>query len=321
MNMRRVKAVVIVLAVLVVTCFIAANVLYGGACSAKHGGFGDFGKGSRGGFHGEPPGKGRGGMGFSEHLNAKIAYMLLILIVALAAIMLLPKYVEYVWIAVLTASVIVLGFLLRGVSPLSELTGFINSVSRGGFGKGAALVMLVALGSTLLVGRIVCGWICPAGALQSLIAATNRWRRVKMPGKLDKHLKKMKYIVLLLVLATVLTTGGSYANMGEIFNSVFKFEASAYLAIGLAFLAASFFIERAWCRYFCPLGALLSLLQKISIFKIKTADGNRCVNCNMCLRDCPMQCAQIGDGDCIMCGRCISNCPRNLVRMKPGPLS
>ncbi len=115
-------------------------------------------------------------------------------------------------------------------------------------------------------------------------------RKIKVPEKADRILKLLKFAVLLFVIIGVWTfsvTGTTLWSPWTIFGmyATFKgFPAASYLlSIGgllmLLILIGSFFIERFFCKYLCPLGALYSLAAKLRIFKIKkptAACGNCC---------------------------------------------
>jgi len=69
--------------------------------------------------------------------------------------------------------------------------------------------------------------------------------------------------------------------------------------------------QRAFCRYICPLGLMLGLLNRISIFRIKL-DKSKCHTCSACESSCPMGLnlpEEIDSTDCIKCGQCIDACP------------
>ncbi|MCX7831878.1 MAG: 4Fe-4S binding protein, partial [Actinobacteria bacterium] len=77
--------------------------------------------------------------------------------------------------------------------------------------------------------------------------------------------------------------------------------------------------ERFWCRYLCPLGGLLSLISKFSIFRLSSS--KRCVSCSNCVDVCPTDALSIKDGlnldfsECIFCLRCLNACRRNDIKL------
>ena len=93
---------------------------------------------------------------------------------------------------------------------------------------------------------------------------------------------------------------------------------SGFLTIGalllLLIMAGSFFIERFFCRYICPLGAIFAIISRLRIFKIKKP-SEECKACRLCTRGCAMgiqmyKYDKIDSGECIDCFECIDTCPR-----------
>ena len=87
-------------------------------------------------------------------------------------------------------------------------------------------------------------------------------------------------------------------------------------------LFVSLFHFRFWCKYFCPTGALTSLLSKISLFKIRLE--NPCPACAECERICPVEAIHLNEdkelmidhGECILCGKCMKHCPNGKLHIK-----
>ncbi len=98
------------------------------------------------------------------------------------------------------------------------------------------------------------------------------------------------------------------------------FYGGALLAAGLfaGVLALNLAAPRAWCRYFCPLGALLGLVSKVSWLKRRVADET-CIRCGRCARECRMGTVDAGhgyasdSGECIQCLDCAADCPKRAI--------
>lgn len=188
------------------------------------------------------------------------------------------------------------------------------------------LVLLVGLViGTLLAGGAFCGWVCPFGAVQDLLNGLRKRlhiRSIEMPARLDKVLRYGRYVILALILyqtiAQVKLWFGDYDPYRTLFGLGWLFEFDlltswpAYV-ITVAVLGMSFLVERAWCRYFCPLGGAISLLSKFSLLRIRRAES-ACKSCQLCTRPCPMKLdvanAKIVSSDCIGCLACVDTCPR-----------
>ncbi len=191
---------------------------------------------------------------------------------------------------------------------------------------------LIFVGS--LVGRFVCGWLCPFGLIQDLL------NKIPFPKKIttfkgDKLLRKLKYVflvvfVILLPMFVVDFMGQGAPYFCKLICPVGTLEGGVPLvllnktmhsAIGFLFawksviLAAmillSIIIYRPFCKYVCPLGAIYAVFNPISVFRYRV-DKEKCINCGKCARTCPMQVDPVktpNSTECIRCGRCKDACP------------
>jgi len=195
----------------------------------------------------------------------------------------------------------------------------------------------------LLIGRGVCGWACPVGFIQEVL-----YKVRKVPMSIIKMFKGvgekgadvfsfvpvppryLKYLVLLLIPVTSWITGrvlfteidpigGLTATIPALLSG--KWTPGTYFPIKillvLVFLIMSFIVMRAWCRFLCPLGAMLSPLNKVSMLKVDY-DEEKCTQCKACVRACPMKIDVPNmdrDTECIICGRCVSACKFDSLHM------
>jgi polyferredoxin len=197
------------------------------------------------------------------------------------------------------------------------------------------LVLLVAtLVTALLLRSAFCGWICPLGFLQELVSNFSSVLQKRLPGLrrgittlkkrgarlavLDRYLRYVKYLVL------AWTVGGSAYFGYMVFRdydpwsallSVAEFSFTPGVIVLVVTLVASFFIERPWCRYACPLGAASGILAKVSPIYLKREES-ACTSCKICTNACPMGLAihtatTIRSVDCNTCLECVGSCPRN----------
>lgn len=197
------------------------------------------------------------------------------------------------------------------------------------------LIAVVIL--TFVLGRAFCGYICPLGTIQSLFTKLGKnlnIKQVKVNKNVDKVLRFAKYIVLFIVLFTTYKAGELVIRAYDPWAAFMHLNSGAEIfeefLVGLIILIvifiSSLFIERAWCRYFCPLGATLAITSPLRIFKIKR-NTSTCINCKACTRNCPMGLdvhseESVSSTECISCGDCITSCPVDkTLEMKKGSTS
>jgi len=182
------------------------------------------------------------------------------------------------------------------------------------------LMVMIAgytLVSVVLIGRgVFCGWLCPFGALQELLAQISRALGVPQWNPsfaLEKRLWMGKYIaaaaVLVLMLAGI--DGSGVSTEIEPFKTAItsKFSrAWPYLLYASALLAIGLFSERAYCRFLCPLGGVLATLDRlhlIDLLKRRPECGNPC---HLCERSCPVRAIEpsgkINMAECFQCLDC-----------------
>jgi len=196
------------------------------------------------------------------------------------------------------------------------------------------VVLLVAvLGVAFLLRSAFCGWICPLGFLQDLVNSLSRFLQKRLPGLrramaslrkraarlavLDRYLRYVKYLVLAWAVGGAAYFGimvfRDYDPWSALLNLA-EFSFTPGLVVLIVSLAASFFVERPWCRYACPLGAASGLLGKISPTYLKR-EASACTSCKICTRSCPMglevhRLTTIKSADCNTCLECVGACPR-----------
>lgn len=185
-----------------------------------------------------------------------------------------------------------------------------------------------------LMGRYVCGWLCPFGLIQDLL------NKIPFPKKLrsfkgDKILRKLKYVILLVFVILLPMVAVDVTGLGEpwfckyicpagtleggvplvLLNSALRETLGFLYTWKILILAVtviiSVIIYRPFCKYICPLGAIYSFFNKVSVFRIKV-DKEKCIGCDKCERVCKMNVnpSETPDNaECIRCRECISACP------------
>ncbi len=220
-----------------------------------------------------------------------------------------------------------------GSCPLGALQALLN---RQGYRMPfAALGFFFLFGS--LLGRFVCGWLCPFGLAQDLLHKIPLFHKKK---RLPLHhiLKYGKYLALVIfvVLGSLFLFGG-FAKVpafckyicpsGTLFgalplmaaNELLRGQAGGLflwkLAVLLFILLLSVKVYRPFCQYLCPLGAIYGLFNRFSLVQIHWEE-EKCVSCGACERACPVALSvrEISRSpECIRCGRCVSACPENCL--------
>lgn len=194
--------------------------------------------------------------------------------------------------------------------------------------------IILAVGAVL--GRWVCGFLCPFGLIQEIIA------KIPIPKvKLPKALTYVKYVVLVLFVLVFPVVITNYAGVGKptfceficpagtleggiplllmrpdlakAIGALFSLKA----AILLGTLAGCMFIPRFFCKLLCPLGAIYGLLNKVSLYHLNV-DKEQCVRCGKCAKICPMDVDPTktpNSCECIRCGNCASQCPTKAISL------
>jgi NosR/NirI family nitrous oxide reductase transcriptional regulator len=189
-----------------------------------------------------------------------------------------------------------------------------------GFYLAEPLIVIIAaytLVSVVLIGRgVFCGWLCPFGALQELLAQAARMLRVPQWNPrpaLEKRLWLGKYVAAVAVLALVMTQADPSGATLEIepFKTAItsKFtRAWPYVAYAAALLAIGLFSERAYCRFLCPLGGVLAILDRLHLVNLLKRRPECGSPCHLCEHSCPVRAIEptgkIATAECFQCLDC-----------------
>ena len=234
----------------------------------------------------------------------------LLLLLGLGSWAFLTKSSSLRWVT-LGASLLYLGFVDGGFLSVSHIIAGI-AVGPGVYLTDLPLLLFVTftVGTTLLWGRVFCGFFCPFGALQDLLEriVPQHWRfRHHLSQGIHDRALYVKYAVLLLVLAPALL-GLQFSLFGyfEPFGTVFYLSRSVLLwAIAVGILAACIVVPRFYCRYVCPLGAALALGSLLAPFRIRRVEA--CSVCKVCEQRCPtgaIRGPEIDFKECVRCNVC-----------------
>ncbi len=226
-----------------------------------------------------------------------------------------------------------------GSCPVGSLQAVLSQ--RGNYISYYVLGFLILFG--VVLGRFVCGFLCPFGLVQDLLHKI-KLPKLTVPQKLDNLLRKLKYAVLLgfVVLGPMFITdefglGGPYfcklicpsgtlfggiplistnPNLQEFLGALFVWK----LMVLIAVLLLSVVIYRPFCKYLCPLGAFYALFNKVSLYRLHL-DKEKCVGCGICNKTCKMNVPvtlDINSAECIRCGDCKRSCKYGAISTKYG---
>ena len=194
---------------------------------------------------------------------------------------------------------------------------------------------LILLG--VLLGRFICGFLCPFGLIQELLykIPVPKYRK----NRITRILSWLKYGILALFVIYIplyfaFRNGFPLPSFCKYICPAGTLEGGLTLVLGnpslraaagvlfdwkvlvlLLFLVSTCFVYRSFCRFFCPLGAVYSLFSRISILGIEVDEG-KCTHCGQCVRQCRMDMKAVGDRECIQCGECKQVCHVGAIEWK-----
>ena len=223
-----------------------------------------------------------------------------------------------------------------GACPIGSLQAALGSRhSRFAFYVTGLLMLFGAF-----LGRVVCGFLCPFGLAQELLHKIPFPKKLRaLPG--ERGLRLMKYgifavfVILLPSVVRDLTGAGDpwfckyICPSGTLFGGIPNVAGNPYLraaagglfrwklGVLLFIVLLSAAVFRPFCRYFCPLGAIYGLFNKISLYRFRV-DGDKCVSCGLCQKTCEFDIKvwqNPNSPDCIRCGSCRAACPQGAIEV------
>ncbi len=203
---------------------------------------------------------------------------------------------------------------------------------------------LATVALTLVSGRTFCGWICPFGALHQFLGYLDR-RRKKLSAQLEANryhpAQAIKYYILVFFLAAAVLLPGGFISSGSLLTGLLDplplihrsvnlillpladrvglgpaplprwYEGAGLIgAVFLIALLLNLWIPRFYCRFVCPLGALLGLLSRFAVWRIVRME-EECTGCGRCERHCEGACEptrRMRISECVMCLNCLDEC-------------
>jgi polyferredoxin len=193
-------------------------------------------------------------------------------------------------------------------------------------------IVLVPVLGVFFGKRWYCSWVCGCGGLANTFGEP--WRHLSNKSTAAWRFEKISVhavlgICLLLTGLMFVTwgTGSRYPALAEVTRQFQTFYGliilawlSGIIGVGLYPLGGT----RVWCRYFCPMAAMLGLVQKVGSFRIRVKE-NMCISCGLCSKYCEMGIdvrayAQANQSftraSCVGCGMCAEVCPRGVLRLE-----
>lgn len=220
-----------------------------------------------------------------------------------------------------------------GACPIGSLQSVMGSRGQSFSFYVTGLLLLFAA----LLGRFICGFLCPFGLVQDLLHKI-KIPKLTVPSKPDRVLRYLKYAMLALVIFAPLfmtdvfgigtpafckyicPAGTLQGGIPLLISNPTLRQAAGWLfswkmLVLIAILVLSVLIYRPFCKYLCPLGAFYGLFNKLSLYHM-SLDKSRCIDCGKCEKACKMGVKvteDVNSAECIRCGDCKHACPTGAI--------
>jgi polyferredoxin len=217
---------------------------------------------------------------------------------------------------------------LESAITLAESGAMIERIAWSSF-----ILLAATLVAALVLRRVFCGSVCAFGTLQELFGKLGRkvlGKRFTVPAAVDKPARFLKYAALAAIVGASAATGtlairpyDPWAAYNHLLSAELIQGFSAGLIVLAASLAGSFFYDRFFCKYLCPMGGFLGLIHGIGIFRVRRVEAT-CTHCHACDKACPVNIPvesmeRVSSAECINCNLCVSACPVKNTLVIAGP--
>lgn len=192
-------------------------------------------------------------------------------------------------------------------------------------------MLLGVLGLTVLAGKAFCGWLCPIGFLNEMLFKAGRLiprlRTVSVPLRADRVLRLLRYPFTILMVALTWRAGELILRGYDPFFLIFSgfghgaIGVVSWISLGVILLGA-LVVPMLWCRYLCPMGAVMDLLARFGLVRLHRSE-QACTNCGACDDVCVQRLdvshpRSIASMDCTRCLDCVEACPTGALDLRVG---
>lgn len=221
-------------------------------------------------------------------------------------------------------AVFLLGWNVEAWCPFGGVEAMFSYLHEGDLLCSLGVTNFYVLAGVLLLTfsfrRLFCSHVCPIGTVSEWMGRAGRrlgLPRIKVPPALDRLLGLGKYVMLGMILYLTWQAGElifrgfdpCYALIGRHGEDVTIW---TYIVSGVI-VVASLLLMLPFCRWACPLAAVLNLFSRFGWTRIRRHEG-ACTNCGRCSDACPMaipvdKMAEVSQARCTTCFECIAACP------------
>ena len=254
----------------------------------------------------------------------------LILLTAFLALSLVSFFRKSVRLKLVTfvAAVVYMGFAKSRLVSVVDLFAVADlSLPIFKYTLPSYLLWVFVLGSTVLWGRLYCGRICAFGALTQLMdTVVPKKLRVEVPLAVERRAARIKYGLLAGVMVYFIETRdvGVYRYVEPFW--MFGLFGTTAMWVGLGvLLVATVFVRNLYCRFLCPVGAMLGIISNLTVFRIKR--WSECKTCKICEKTCEwgaIRGPKIVASECVRCDDCErlyldqQKCPHWIILRRKG---
>jgi ferredoxin-type protein NapH len=228
-------------------------------------------------------------------------------------------------------ALVIFSFVLLPVTFAYISCPIITEGASEGIITGGLIVFILLFISSLFLGRLWCGWLCPAGGLQEIYFQIND-KHVNI-GKLN-WFKYAIFLTIFIPLISAIRFAGGLTTIDLFYYtdhgiSIAKQGAYTIFFVQIAFITTFAILagKRGFCHYFCPIAVIMIIGRKIrNLIRWPalhlSADTGRCTDCEKCSKNCPMgldvntmvRQGSVENTECILCGCCVDICPKQAIR-------